>query len=71
MELHNTYNASEIQLYSDVCQIVEGSRQRLATTVNAEICLMHWQIGKRKKEDVLYNQRAEYGKHIVKALLVN
>lgn len=68
MELHNTYNASEIQLYSDVCQIVEGSRQRLATTVNAEICLMHWQIGKRIKEDVLYNQRAEYGKHIVKGL---
>jgi predicted nuclease of restriction endonuclease-like (RecB) superfamily len=29
---------------------------------------MHWQIGKRIKEDVLYNKRAEYGKQIVKNL---
>ena len=29
---------------------------------------MHWQIGKRIKEDVLYNDRAEYGKQIVKKL---
>jgi hypothetical protein len=65
-ELQNTNNTGEIQLYSDVCQIIQGSRQRLATTVNAEICLMHWHIGKRIKEDVLYNQRAEYGQQIVK-----
>jgi predicted nuclease of restriction endonuclease-like (RecB) superfamily len=68
MELKNVNNAGEIELYSDVCHIIEGSRQRLATTVNAEICLMLWQIGKRIKEDVLYNQRAEYGKQIVKRL---
>ncbi|MGL5014312.1 MAG: PDDEXK nuclease domain-containing protein [Bacteroidales bacterium] len=60
----------EVQLYSDVCHIIEGSRQRLATTVNAEVCMMHWQIGKRIKEDVLYSQRAEYGKQIVKNLSV-
>ncbi len=68
MELQKPGNAGEIQLYSDVCQIVEGNRQRLATTINADICLMHWQIGKRIKDDVLYNQRAEYGKQIVKNL---
>jgi predicted nuclease of restriction endonuclease-like (RecB) superfamily len=31
---------------------------------------MNWHIGKRIKEDVLYNQRAEYGKEIVKNLSV-
>jgi len=31
---------------------------------------MHWHIGKRIKEDVLYNKRAEYGKEIVKKLAV-
>jgi len=30
--------------------------------------MMHWQIGKRIKEDVLYSQRAEYGKQVVKNL---
>ncbi len=68
MELENVNSSGEIELYSDVCHIIEGSRQRLATTINAEICLMHWQIGKRIKEDVLYNQRAEYGKQVVKNL---
>ena len=28
------------------------------------------EIGKRIKEDVLYNQRAEYGKRIVKSLSI-
>jgi hypothetical protein len=58
------------QLYGDVCQIIEGTRSRIATTINAEVCLLHWNIGKRIKEDVLYNQRAEYGKEIVKNLSV-
>ncbi len=56
------------ELYSDVCQIIDDTRGRLATTVNAEVCLLHWHIGKRIKEDVLYNKRAEYGKGIVKNL---
>ena len=56
------------ELYSDVCQIIDGTRFRIATTVNAEVCLMNWNISKRIKEDVLYNQRAEYGKEIIKNL---
>lgn len=59
---------TEGQLYQDVCSLIENTRQRLATTVNAEACIMHWQIGKRIKEDVLYNKRAEYGKQIIKKL---
>lgn len=57
-------------LYNDVCQIIDSTRTRLATTVNAEVCWMNWHIGKRIKEDVLYNQRAEYGKEIVKKLSI-
>lgn len=68
MEVQTINVADETQLYGDICHIIEGSRQRLATSVNAEICLMHWQIGKRIKEDVLYNKRAEYGMQIIKNL---
>lgn len=58
----------EVQLYSDVCHIIEGIRKRIATTINAEVCMLHWQIGKRIKEDVLYSQRAEYGRQVIKNL---
>lgn len=61
-------NLESQELYNDVCQIIEVTRYRIATTANAEACLMNWNIGRRIKEDVLYNQRAAYGKEIVKKL---
>ena len=60
----------ESKLYNDVCSLIENTRQRLATTINAEACIMHWQIGKRIKEYVLFNKRADYGKQVVKNLAV-
>lgn len=58
----------ENMLYTDVCSIIDDARHRVATYVNSEACLMNWHVGKRIKEDVLYNQRAEYGKQILKRL---
>ena len=55
-------------LFGDVCKIIDGTRTRIATSVNAEVCLMNWHIGKRIKEDILFSKRAEYGKEIVKNL---
>jgi len=56
------------QLYSDVCELIENTRFRTAVFANVELCMMHWQIGKRIIDDVLYNKRAEYGKQVVKNL---
>lgn len=64
----NIENSQENTLFSDVCGIIDNSRTRVAVYVNSEICLTKWHVGKRIKEDVLYNQRAEYGKQIVKNL---
>ena len=55
-------------LYNDVCQIIDGTRTRVAVYVNSEICMTNWHIGKRIKEDVLYNQRAAYGQQVLKHL---
>ena len=59
---------AEETLYTDVCQIIDGTRGRIATFLNTEVCMTNWYIGKRIKEDVLFNQRAEYGKQVVKNL---
>jgi predicted nuclease of restriction endonuclease-like (RecB) superfamily len=63
-----TKKQPEVRLYSDVCSLIENTKYRIATTVNAEVCMLHWQIGVRIKDDVLFNQRAEYGKQVVKNL---
>jgi predicted nuclease of restriction endonuclease-like (RecB) superfamily len=67
----HTLPEQSTQLFSDICGLIDGARKRLATTANAEICITNWQIGKRIKEDVLFNQRAEYGKQVLKNLSVN
>ena len=59
----------ERQLYDDVCHIIDGAPSRITTYVNTEACLTNWYVGKRIKEDVLYNKRAEYGKQVVKNFL--
>ena len=56
------------RLYTDVCGIIDETRTRVAIYVNAEVCHTNWLVGKRIKEDVLYNKRAEYGKQVIKIL---
>lgn len=51
-------------LFKDVCSIIDVGRKRLATYANTEVIMTNWQVGKRIKEDILNNERAEYGKHI-------
>jgi predicted nuclease of restriction endonuclease-like (RecB) superfamily len=65
----NTLKES-FQLYTDVCRIIDDTRNRIAVYVNSEVCHANWRIGKRIKEDVLFNKRAEYGKQVVKNLSV-
>ncbi len=58
----------EHKLYEDVCEIINNSRYKIAVYVNAEASLLNWNVGKRIKEDILLNQRAEYGKQVLKRL---
>lgn len=55
-------------LVKEISLYIEESKQQLAITVNATLSLLYWQIGKRINEEILQNQRAEYGKEIVSAL---
>ena len=55
-------------LFNDVCLIIDEARRHVATYVNVEAVMLKWHVGKRIKEDVLFNQRAEYGKEILKTI---
>ena len=61
---HNLEN----RIYDDVCNIIEQARYRVAVYVNSEASLMNWNVGKRIKEDVLFNKRADYGEQVLKRL---
>lgn len=56
-------NSSE--LFSNIADLIQQSRQRVAVVVNSELTLLYWKIGSHIHADILQNQRAEYGEQIV------
>lgn len=56
------------RLFTDVKQIIEQGRGQVAQAVNIGITATYWNVGKRIKEDILENKRAEYGKQILQTL---
>lgn len=58
------------QLLADVRSLIEQSRGRVAAAVNAELSLLYWHVGKRINEEVLGDERAEYGRHVLQNLSV-
>lgn len=52
-------------LITDLRTLINEARNKVALIVNTKITLLYWHIGKRINEEVLGNQRAEYGKQIV------
>ena len=55
-------------LLADVCQLIDSARQRVASTVNAELTQLYWQKGSRVNAELLKGQRAQYGKQVVAEL---
>lgn len=56
------------QLFETVKNLIEQTKRKVAISVNASLTLMYWNIGKIINEEILKNQRAEYGKEIVATL---
>jgi predicted nuclease of restriction endonuclease-like (RecB) superfamily len=55
----------EFDLLNELVVLIESSKKRVNRTVNGELNLLFWQIGKRINEEILQNNRAEYGKQVV------
>jgi hypothetical protein len=51
--------------------MIEAARQQVARTVDSTMVALYWHVGKRIREDVLANDRAEYGRQILQTLSKN
>ncbi|MDT0651463.1 PDDEXK nuclease domain-containing protein [Autumnicola edwardsiae] len=52
-------------LISELSHLIEQGKQKVAVQVNSTMTMVFWQVGKRINEEILENERAEYGKNIV------
>ena len=59
------------RLLGDLRALIEAAREQPARSVNSALVGLYWHIGKRVREDVLREKRADYGEQIVETLATN
>ncbi|MDQ1354307.1 MAG: hypothetical protein QG657_4616 [Acidobacteriota bacterium] len=55
-------------IFKKVSTLIEEARKKVALTINEEMIVLYWNVGKIIKEAIIKNIRAEYGKQIVQSL---
>lgn len=55
-------------LLKDLRELIAEARQDVAQQVNSALVLLYWRVGKRIRQDILQEKRAEYGEQIVATL---
>ncbi len=63
MQEPEKYNAPN--LVQEISVLIEESKREVVKTANSALTLLFWQIGKRINDEILKNERAQYGKQIV------
>jgi predicted nuclease of restriction endonuclease-like (RecB) superfamily len=56
------------RLLADVRELIEAARQHVARAVNSTLVALCWHVGRRIRQDILGQRRAEYGRQIVATL---
>lgn len=56
------------QLLNDSCRIINDAQKAAYYSVNVALIKRNWLLGKRINEEILKNNRAEYGKQMIDAL---
>ena len=64
----NRLSISETDLFIELSQLIEQSKQQVAVQANSALTILFWQVGSRINQKILQNKRAEYGKQIVPTL---
>lgn len=62
------YNAPN--LVEEISLLIEESKQQVVRTANSALTMLFWQVGKRVNDEILKNDRAQYGKQIIATVSV-
>jgi len=65
LALPSVENKEHKVLIDDIVQLIQQGQRRVATEVNSTIVLLYWTIGKRINDEILSDQRADYGNQII------
>jgi predicted nuclease of restriction endonuclease-like (RecB) superfamily len=57
-----------IDLVKEIALLIEETKNHVARVTNSTLTILFWQIGKRINDEILKNERAEYGKQILSSV---
>ena len=57
-------------LFVELQRLIVTAKNKVNSQVNAALTQLYWQIGKQINNELLQQQRANYGQKIVKALII-
>jgi hypothetical protein len=60
--------AQPAALLADVRELIQQARAGVARAVDSGLVTLYWHVGRRIRQDILHEKRAEYGAEIVSAL---
>lgn len=66
--MRNLENINVDNLYNEIVGLIENAKRNVAVKVNSEMTFLYQNIGKDITENVLSNQKAEYGKSVISML---
>jgi predicted nuclease of restriction endonuclease-like (RecB) superfamily len=55
-------------LFKDISKLIEQAKQHISKEFNITYVLLNWHIGMRINKEILKNDRADYGKHVISLL---
>jgi len=68
-ELEDVNNKIDVEdLYQDVAVLIDNAKKNVVLHVNTEFVILNWNIGKKIKNEILKNNKPEYGKQVIKEL---
>lgn len=56
------------RLFQELSALIEQSRTQVAVVANSALTILFWKVGKRINDEMLNNERAEYGMQVVGTL---
>lgn len=64
----NNIQPSDQKLFTDIKQLIDNAKLAVSKVLSSSVTELYWNIGARINNEVLKNERAEYGKQIVATL---
>lgn len=60
--------AKQDKLFHEIAKLIENSKKNVISTINREMVILYWNVGDIINTDIVKNDRADYGKGVIKEL---